>query len=358
MAGSPYASALGRLKAHTPEFLAKDAYGPLVAAKDVAEVTKLLEPTPYGVEIARSAASYQGPSLLEVAVNRTFVERNRLAFSATPYAGRPVVGAYLRRWDIQNIELVVAAKAQGRSIAETETFLVSSRDIPAGLFAGTMTIDDFRLLLQQPSVEAIAQALVQFGYGGVLLPRVEAYNRSHDIFPLLHALDRDYYEHLQASAKFYQGDEWVIRQMFQNEIDARNALLLLKGKDAGLPVEPVLERFLDGGTVPRSSVPEIYSARSVAELITGLEARHPAIHEGDATYERDRSLTGYEGALLRERAVRELGRMRAYPLSVSIVFSFLLMAELERTDLRHIAYGKQYGIAEASIRDALVVARI
>ncbi|HKV90271.1 MAG TPA: V-type ATPase subunit [Thermoplasmata archaeon] len=358
MASSPYASALGRLKAHTSEFLPKESYGPLVAAHDVAEVLKLLEPTAYGAEIAQSGAAYRGAALLEVAINRTFVQRNRLAYSSAPFAGRPLVGAYLRRWDIQNIGLILAAKAQGRPVAEAETFLVSSRDIPAGLFAGTMTIDDFRLLLQQPSVESIAQSLVQFGYGGVLLPRIDAYNRTHDIFPLLAALDHDYYERVFAAARFYQGDEWAVRQFVQSEIDVRNALLLLKAKDSGLPAEPVLERFLEGGTLPRSAVPDLQGTRSLAELVGALEPRFPSIREGDATYERDRSLTGYEAALLRSRAVRELGRMRTYPLSASIVFTFLMLAELERTDLRRLTYGKQYGLPEASVRESLVVPRL
>ncbi|MCI4332175.1 MAG: V-type ATPase subunit [Thermoplasmata archaeon] len=358
MAGSPYASALGRLKAVTPSLLPKEAYAPLVAAQDVGEVIKLLEPTAYGAQIAQSAASYQGASLLEVAINRTFVQRNRLAFQATPFAGRLVVGAYLRRWDIQNIGLILAAKAQGRSVAETETFLVSSRDIPAGLFAGTMTIDDFRVLLQQPTLDAIAQNLVKFGYGGVLLPRMEAYDRTHDIFPLLGALDRFYYEQLLASGRFFQGDEWVIRQFVQSEIDTRNALLLLKGKDTDLPLEPVLERFVEGGSLARAAVAELYGARSVAELVTALESRFPHLAEGNATYTEDRSLTGYESALLRERAVRELKRMRTYPLSASIVFGFLMFAELERSDLRRIVYGKLYGLPDARVQELLVIPRV
>jgi vacuolar-type H+-ATPase subunit C/Vma6 len=358
VAGSPYASALGRLKSHLPSLLPKEAYGPLVGAKDLLEVTKLLETTLYGPEVAQSAASYQGAQLLELAVNHVLVNRNRLAYESTPFAGRALVGAYLRRWDIQNIGIILSAKAQGRSVGETETALVSSRDIPAGLFAGTMTLDDFRLLLQQPTLDAVAQGLVKFGYGGALLPRMEAYNRTHDIFPLLSALDRFYYEDLLGSARLYQGDEWVVRLLIQSEIDVRNALLLLKGKDAGLPVEAVLERFLDGGLFLRSSVPEVYGGRSVAELVGSLESRFPALPEGNDLYQSGRSLAGYEAALGRERAVRELKRLRAYPLSVSIVFAFLLLAELERADLRRIVYGKLYGVAAADIERELIVPRL
>ncbi|MCI4327431.1 MAG: V-type ATPase subunit [Thermoplasmata archaeon] len=358
MAGSPYASALGRLKSYQPTLLPKEAYGPLVAAKDLVEVSKLLEATPYGPEIAQSAASYHGAPLLELAVNHVLVVRNRLAYEATPFAGRALVGAYLRRWDLQNIGIILSAKSQGRPVAETETALVSSRDIPAGLFAGTMTLDDFRLLLQQPNVDAIAQGLVKFGYGGVLLPRMEAYNRTHDIFPLLSALDRFYYEDLLSSARFYQGDEWVVRLLIQSEIDVRNAVLLLKGKDAGLPVEAVQDRFLDGGAMLRATVPELYGGRSVAEVVGALEPRFPALPEGNDLYQAGRSLAGYEAALVRERSVRELKRLRAYPLSVAIIFGFLLLTELERSDLRRIIYGKLYGVPPADIERDLIVPRL
>ena len=358
MAGSPYASSLGRLKAQLPAFLGKDAYSSLTNAKDLNEIAKTLEASPYGAELVQAAASYKGSQLLEIAINRTFVRRNRLAWEASPFAGRPVVGGYLRRWDIQNIGLILSAKAQGRAVSDAEVFLVSSREIPAGLFAGTMTIDDFRLLLAQPSLEAIASSLVRFGYGSVLLPLMDAYERTKDIFPLLQALDRDYYQRLLEAARFFQGDEWVVRGFVQSEIDERNALLLLKGKDAALPADTVEARFLDGGQFPRAAALEAYGARQVAELVTALQPRFPTLPEGNAAYQESRSLTGYEAELSRDRALRELRRLRTYPLSLAMVFTYLLLSELERTDLRRIIYGKVYGVSPAALTNLLVLSRL
>lgn len=358
MAGSPYASSLGRLKAHTSEFLTKETYATLTHAGDVAEITKLLEPTAYGPAIAQYAASYQGAPLLEVAINRTLVQRNRQALDSTPFAGKQVVGLYLRRWDIQNIGLILSAKALGRTVGEADTFLVSSRDLPAGLLAGSMTLDDFRVLLQQPSVEAVATALTKFGYGGVLLPLLDSYGRSHDIFPLLQALEREYYARLWESARFYQGDEWVVRQFLQSELDVRNILLVLKARDSEVASDQVESRFLDGGTLARSALGDLATARSIAELVTQLSDRFPALVEGNAAYQATRSLTGYEAALQRARAVRELGRMRAYPLSLAMVFTYLTLAELERTDLRRLIYGRLYGLATNAIVDSLVLPKV
>ncbi len=281
MAGSPYASALGRLKPEFPVFLGRDAYATLVGAKDPNEFAKLLETTPYAADVAYARATHSGATMVEIAVNRTFVRRNRHAYEATPFAGRPVVAAYLGRWDIQNIEMILSAKALGRTITETEDHLVSSREIPAGLYAGVMTLDDFRILLGQPTLEATATALVRYGYGPTILPLLEAFERTHDIFPVLQALDREYYRSVLASARFFQGDEWAVRALVQSEVDARNALLLLKGKAADLPVDAVLPRWLDGGTLPSGDAPDLYSARDVPSLAKKLAPRFPSIAEGE-----------------------------------------------------------------------------
>jgi len=357
MAGSPYASALGRFKALQPTLLPPEAYGPLVRAKDLSEILKLLEPTAYGPEIALAGTTYHGASALEVAANRLFVHRQRMLLESASFAGKPLIEAYLRRWDIENIGLILSAKSEGRSVTETESFLVSSREIPAGLFAGGMGLDDFRALLALPTTEAVATQLVRFGYGGVLLPLLETYQKTRDIFPLLAALQRDYYRRLLESAKFFQGDEWVIREFLRSEIDLKNVLLLLKGKAAALPLEVVLERFLDGGDLGRDRIPDLYNVRDVPELVAQLEGRFPALHDGLEGYAVEHSLVPFDLALTRERMVRELKRLRSFPLSVSILFTFLLLAELERADLRKIVYGKLYGIPPAELERTLVLGR-
>ncbi len=358
MAAAAYASALGRLKPEFTSFLGKDAYAQLLSAKDPSEVAKQLESTPYGADVQQARAAYQGISLLEIALNRTFVRRNRHAYEATPFAGRAVVGAYLTRWDRENIELILAAKAQGRTVVETDEHLVSSREIPAGLYAGVMTLDDFRILLSQPTLESTVQALVKHGYGGTILPLLEAFERTHDIFPVVHALDREYYRGVLETAKFFQGDEWVVRQFVASEIDVRNLLFLLKGKAAELPVDEVVSRWFEGGTVGAGQVPDLYGARAVPELAERLADRFPAITEGTEEYRATESLTGYEVALTRERSVAELKRMRTYPLSLAVIFTYLMLAELERSDLRRIAFGKAYGVPAERLEPLLICPRL
>ncbi|HTW40674.1 MAG TPA: V-type ATPase subunit [Thermoplasmata archaeon] len=355
MAASSYASALGRLKPEFTSFLTAETFAQLAAAKDPGEVAKILEGTAYGPDVQAARAAYQGVALVEIATNRLFVRRNRHAYEATPFAGRGVVAAYLARWDLQNITLILAAKAQGRPVTETDEHLVSSREIPAGLYAGVLTLDDFRSLLAQPSIEAIATGLVKYGYGATILPLVEQFQRTHNIFPVVHALDREYYRRVIEAAKYFQGDEWVVRQFLASEIDLRNALLLLKGKAADLPMEEVSARWLDGGTILAAQVPDLYGTRNVPELADRLAPRFPSIGQGTEEYNRTQSLARFETVLERDRAVGELKRMRTYPLSLSVIFAYLLLAEIEREDIRRIAFGKLYGMGAEKLEPLLVM---
>ena len=354
MAGSPYASALGRLEPEFSSFLPKETYASLLSAKDPADLAKLLETSPYADDIAWARAAHPGGAMLEVAVNRTFVRRNRHAYEATPYAGRRVVAAYLGRWDIQNIELILSSKVHGRPVTETEDHLVSSRDIPAGLFAGVMPLDDFRILLGQPTVEAMVAALAQHGYGATVLPLLEAFERTHDIFPIVAALDRQYYQDVGAAARFFQGDEWVVRALLASEIDVRNALLLLKGKRAELPLNDLLPRWLPGGNVGQELAGDLYTARGVPELADRLAERFPSAAEGTEEFREGGNLSGYESALQRDRAVHELKRLRTYPLSLAVIFAYLVRSEIERGDLRRLAFGKLYGVPNERLERLLV----
>jgi V/A-type H+-transporting ATPase subunit C len=359
MASSPYASALGRLLPEFPTFLSRDIWPALVAARDPSEVAKLLEETAYAPYLDAARATNQGISLVEIAINRTFVRRNRKAYEAAPFAGRPVVAAYLGRYDVQNIELILSAKAQGRPIRETEDSLISSREISAGLYAGVLTLDDYRNLLEQPTVEAVATQLVRYGtYGTTILPLLEAYARTRDIFPILHALEVEYYRTVLAGIKYFQGDEWIVRELLKSEIDGKNALLLLKAKAANLPLEEVTARWIDGGALPESQSADLYGARGIPELAERLAAHFPSMPEGNAEFQSSGSLAGYESATERDRAVRELKRLRAYPLSLGVIFAYLLRAEVERDDVRRVTFGRLYGLPPERIEPLLVSPRL
>jgi vacuolar-type H+-ATPase subunit C/Vma6 len=135
-------------------------------------------------------------------------------------------------------------------------------------------------------------------------------------------------------------------------------MLLFKGKAADLSIDDVLARWLDGGTLATAAAQDLYGARGVPELADRLADRYPSVGEGNAAFQSDGSLTGYEVAITRDRSIAELKRLKTYPLSLAVIFTFLILAELERADLRRIAFGKMYGIPNERLEPLLVSPRL
>jgi vacuolar-type H+-ATPase subunit C/Vma6 len=123
-------------------------------------------------------------------------------------------------------------------------------------------------------------------------------------------------------------------------------------------MDEVLSRWLAGGTLLSSQAPDLYAARGVRELAERLAPRWPSIGEGSPGDTRVDSLTGYEAALQRDRATVELRRLATYPLSLAVIFTYLLRAELEWSDLRRIVFGRVYDLPASEIEPLLVSYRI
>ena len=103
---------------------------------------------------------------------------------------------------------------------------------------------------------------------------------------------------------------------------------------------------------------DFYPARSVPELAERLAGRFPSIGEGSTEYTEADSLTGYEVALERDRAATVFKRLRTYPLSLSVIFAYLLRNEFERGDLRRAVFGRRYGLSAERLAPLLVSPRL
>jgi len=354
MPTSQYASAFGRLQALSVNFLSKEMMQNLLKAKDENELIKMLESSWYGPEIEMAASSYKSPELLEVALNRHVVGVNKIALEATPFNGRVAVRAYFLKWDIHNIELILSSKSLGKPITETEPFLVSSRNFPAGVTGGNISHDEMRLILAQTSVDAVVNQLVRYPYGPVLMLHLDLYQKSNDLGPMMTALQAFYYKQLLESLRFFQGDEGLIREMIRTEIDKKNILSLLKGKESGVQREIVSKHLVDGGKIPLNELSEIYNAKNVTELVGRLEGRF-AFVQALAHYKKTSSLIDFEVALDKFIETNYVRKLKNIALSIGTIFYFIITAEHERENIRRIAYGKRYNLSTERINSMLLL---
>ena len=348
MGTSQYSSSFGRLQAISMNFLTKDMMQNLLKAKDDVEMAKILESTWYGPEIEKAASIYQPSEILEVALNRYLVQINKIALDATPFNGKSAVRAYLSKWDIYNIELILSSKSMGKTITETESFLVSSRNVPAGISAGNITHDEMKTILSQTGVDGVVNQLVKYNYGSILMQHLEEYQKNGDLGPMMYALQKFYYKTLLESLKFFQGDEGMIREFFRAEIDKKNILNLMKGKEANLDKELVGRHLINGGRIPMNELLDIYGVKDSAEIAGRVENRFSLIN-ALTQYKKTKSLIDFEVALGKFINIQYVKKLKNIALSIGTVFYFIINAEYERENIKRIAYGKRYNLSTEQI---------
>jgi V/A-type H+-transporting ATPase subunit C len=354
MPTSQYASSFGRLQAISLNLLSKETMQSLMKAKDETEMIKTLESTWYKPEIEKAASVFKQSELLEVALNRHLVYINKMALEATPFNGKSAVRAYLSKWDIYNIELILSAKSMGRPISETESFLVSSRNVPAGISAGNIPHDEMKMILSQTGVDGVVNQLVKYNYGTILMQHVETYQKTGDLGPMMSALQTFYYHNLLESLKFFQGDEGLIRDFFRAEIDKKNILSLLKAKESNLDRELLSKHIVDGGKITKNELLEIYNAKDVAEIVGRIENRFMLVN-ALAQYKKSKSLIDFEVALDKFINSEYIKKLKNIALSIGTIFYFIINTEHERENIKRIAYGKRYNLSSDYINSLLLM---
>ena len=354
MPTSQYSSSFGRLQAISINLLSKEIMQNLLKAKDDTEIAKILESTWYGPQIEKAASVYQGPELLEIALNRHLVEINKIALEATPFNGKSAVKAYLSKWDIYNIELILSAKSMGRQITETESFLVSSRNVPAGVSAGNIPHDEMKTILSQTGIDGVVNQLVKYNYGTVLMQHLDEYQKTGDLGPMMAALQSNYYQSLFESLKFFQGDEGMIRELVRAEIDKKNILSLLKGKEANLEKDMVSKHLVAGGKIPLNELTSIYELKNVVEIAGRIEP-YFSLALALPQYKNTKSLIEFEVSIDKFIYTTYVKKLRNIALSIGTIFYFIINAENERENIKRIAYGKRYNLTTEQINSLLLM---
>ena len=353
MGSSQYASSFGRLQSISINFLSEEFLQNLLKVNSVTEMVKQLESTWYGEEIKQAASIYKDAALLEVAFNRHIVETNRIISEATPFAGKNAVRTYLSKWDLYNIELILSSKAMGREITETESLLVSSRNVPAGIAAGNISHDEIKLILAETSVDGVVNKLTKYDYGVTLMKYLDEFQKTGDLGPMMLALHESYYQKLLESLRFFQGDEGAIRELVRAEIDKKNILNLLKAKESNLEKDIVSKHLIEDGRISTKELLESYDVKDVAEIAVRFDS-YFKLTDVIEQYKTSKNLIDFEVEITKNIFENNVKKLRNIALSIGNIFYFIFRAENEHENLKRITYGKRYDLPLDKIKEMLL----
>jgi V/A-type H+-transporting ATPase subunit C len=242
----------------------------------------------------------------------------------------------------------------GRPISETESFLVSSRNVPAGISAGNISHDEMKIILSQTGVDGVVHQLVKYNYGTVLMQHLETYQKTGDLGPMMSALQSFYYHNLLESLKFFQGDEGIIRDLIRTEIDKKNILSILKAKESDLDKDIVSKHLVEGGKITKNELLDVYGAKDVAEIVGRVENRFMLVN-ALAQYKQSKSLIDFEIALDKFINSEYVKKLKNIALSIGTIFYFIINTEHERENIKRIAYGKRYNLSAEYINSLLLI---
>jgi V/A-type H+-transporting ATPase subunit C len=141
--------------------------------------------------------------------------------------------------------------------------------------------------------------------------------------------------------------------MFRTEIDKRNLLTLLKGKETNAEKTVVNKHIVSGGGIPVSELMDLYGVNNVLELVSRIEGRFP-LGQAVISYRNSGSLVDFEVGLDKFISTKYVSKLKNIALSIGSIFHFIITAEQERENIRRIAYGKMYNIPNDRIASMMI----
>ena len=185
------------------------------------------------------------------------------------------------------------------------------------------------------------------------MQQLEGYQKTGDLGPMMYALQKFYYQALLESLKFFQGDEGMIREFFRAEIDKKNILNLMKGKETNLDKELISRHLTDGGRIPMNELLDIYGVKDSAEIAVRVENRF-TLTNALTQYKRTQSLIDFEVALDKFINIQYVKKLKNIALSIGTLFYFIINAEYEHANIKRISYGKRYNLSPEQISSMLL----
>ncbi len=336
---STYSGAYGRLKVSKSDFLSLNFVDQL-SQKDADEFMKQLSTTSYRKEIDALSALYTVPDIAEVVLNAHMMRMIRNAGFAIPPLAKDFIMAYISKWDIENIKIILSSKVLGYSVENTETFLTVQRGTPVGMFGGIITREEYVKMIEQKDIEAVVNSLTKYGYGTILLKFLDEVKKSNDISSMVLALDIYYYSKLLQSFKFYNGDEGPMLQYIKTSIDIKNVMTIIKGIEFGF--KNIKDYFIKGGNIPENKLAEM-----ATKDVTALKNELPfKVDDAFDRYKTDQFIAYFESALNRELYKKYLKLFDSLALSLESIVAFIIRSEIERNELRAIWLSKYYKISK------------
>ena len=341
-----YAYAVTRVKAKKTTLLTEDAYGKMLMMS-LPEISRFISESGYQKEMAELAGRVEGIDLIEHATYRNMAGVFSGILQTTQGELRDMVSAYLTKWDIWNLKVILRGKAHGADSDSIREDLV-----PAGRL-GTAVLD--KMLAMDGDKEIIAE-FEKVEHIEIPADIVSAYKADGHLRSIEDYLDKLYYRRLLLSIDPSAMPARLFQDFVRREIDTVNLETILILKLEGIRGDEVMEYIIDGGMeIDRKLAAQLANAETISAASSDMAqlAFYEDIKEALDTDVR--SLKDLVAGMKRYHIGQAKKFSHLYPLSVIPILDYMIHKNNEVDNIRIIARGIESGIDRDTIKGLLVI---
>lgn len=341
-----YAYTVAKVKAKKSKLLKEEDYNKMLQMS-VTEISRYISETSYQKEIVDLAGEFQGIDLVEYATYANMAKVFKGILNASEGELKSMVSAYLTRWDIWNLKVILRGRVSGFDAdAIRDDFVL----------AGTLDSDDLDTLMGLGSDEEILNAFAKMMHMSNHDFADAAKSTENGLGDIEDFLDKYYYRHLLESIDPNSRPERMFQDFVRSVIDTKNLETILKLKSEGVYGEKVMRYIIPGGKqVDMKLAQQLANEETIEAMVNDASQLDVAdilkkLTESDTVLVRD---VVHEMKQYEMDQAKKFSHM--YPLSVVPVIDFMIHKENEVSNVRTIARGIESGLDTDVIKGLLVI---
>ncbi len=340
---APFAYVNARVRSMEARLLDEHKFNELIEAGGISEFIGFLEDTEYGEYIQNKENILN----VEKALNSHLTKVYQSLAEMSPAKSKKILKLFEKKFDVQNIKILLRAKYFGLSAEETFDLLIP---------LGTIPLNKLKELCETKTVEEVIGGLEGTEYSKILSNELSTYDQNKQISIFEVSLDKYVIKKLWDSVGIEGKEEDLFKEFVGSIVDIENLKIILKGKADKLPSDVVMSYVTDNGyELAHWKLKELADADSIETVIGALEdtSYAPIINEKLDEYESTKSVFVFEKAL--DNYIYETGKKlsRRQPFGVGPIIGLIVSKEQEIKKLKIITKGKLENLNPSQIRELL-----
>ena len=340
-----YAYTVARVKAKKSLLLGEEDYNKMLQMS-VPEISRYISESGYQKEMADLAGRFEGVDLVETATYTSMAKVFSSILAASQGELETMVAAYLEKWDIWNLKVILRGKSYGLDADAIREDLVP---------AGSLGAESLEKLVALDSIEDIISnyaKMVSMNGQEVL----DMYKVSQNLGSVEDYVDKYHYQRLLASIDPSSRPTRMFQDFVRKEIDVKNLETILKLKAEGIYGEEVLHYVIPGGKqIDRKFATQLANAETIAAAASDLSQLEFYDVIKDLVEADNVNLSNVVTEMKKYEIAQAKKFSHLYPLSVVPILDYMIHKEVEASNIRTIARGVESGLSKETIKGLLVI---